>query len=61
MENVGIFYVHLEYVTAIWYILCSFRTSEVIWYILPRFGLLCQEKSGNPDSKPLSIVYNEAI
>jgi hypothetical protein len=21
----------------------------VIWYIFPRFGILCQEKSGNPD------------
>jgi hypothetical protein len=21
----------------------------IIWYILPRFGLLCPEKSGNPD------------
>jgi hypothetical protein len=21
----------------------------VIWYISPRFGILCQEKSGNPD------------
>jgi hypothetical protein len=20
-----------------------------IWYIFPRFGMLCQEKSGNPD------------
>jgi hypothetical protein len=22
----------------------------VIWYIFPSFGILCQEKSGNPDS-----------
>jgi hypothetical protein len=21
----------------------------VIWYIFPRFGILCQEKSGSPD------------
>jgi hypothetical protein len=27
---------------------CSFRNLEVIWYFLPRFGILCQEKSGNP-------------
>jgi hypothetical protein len=31
------------------YILWSFANFEVIWYILPRFGILCEEKSGNPD------------
>jgi hypothetical protein len=25
----------------------------VIWYILPRFGMLYQEKSGNPDRHPV--------
>jgi hypothetical protein len=46
MENVGIFYAHLEYITAIWYILWSFGNFVVILYV---FGILCQEKSGNPD------------
>jgi hypothetical protein len=39
MENDGIFYGHLEYFTVIWYIL---------WPYFPHFGMLCQEKSGNP-------------
>jgi hypothetical protein len=41
MENVGIFYGHLVYFTAIWYILWTFGIlcshliySEGIWYIL---------------------------
>jgi hypothetical protein len=42
------FYGYLEYFTVIWYILWSFINAVVIWYIFPRFGLLCQEKSGNP-------------
>jgi hypothetical protein len=58
----GIFYGHLEYFTVIWNILRSFGifyghlvyiwpfgNVVVIWYIIPRFGLLCQEKSGNPE------------
>jgi hypothetical protein len=46
----------LEYITAIWYILLPFGLPilwpfgnlEAIWYVFPRFGILCQEKSGNP-------------
>jgi hypothetical protein len=49
MEIVGIFSAHLEYNMANLYILWSFANFEVIWYILPRFGILCEEKSGNPD------------
>jgi hypothetical protein len=48
MVNFGILYAHLEYVMAIWYILWSFGNSVVIWYIFQRFGILYQEKSGNP-------------
>jgi hypothetical protein len=51
MENVGILYGNLEFVTAIWYILWSFGNFEAIWYIFPRFGILCKEKSGNPVSQ----------
>jgi hypothetical protein len=29
----------------------------VFWYIFPRFGILCHEKSGNPDTN-LSEVQN---
>jgi hypothetical protein len=28
--------------------LWPFGNLVVIWYIFPRFGILCQEKSGNP-------------
>jgi hypothetical protein len=41
MENVCTIYAHLEYIAAIWYILC--------FYAFPRFGILNQEKSGNPE------------
>jgi hypothetical protein len=48
---------HLEYITAIGYILWLFGNLLAIWYILPRFGILCQEKSGNPyDGEPLWLI-----
>jgi hypothetical protein len=48
MENVGIFYGHLEYFTDIWYILWQFGKLVAIWIIFPCFGIMCLEKSGNP-------------
>jgi hypothetical protein len=39
----------LEYFTVIWFILWPFGNVVVIWYIFVRFGILCQEQSGNPD------------
>jgi hypothetical protein len=38
----------------IWYILWTFGPNDLvikrqIWYISPRFGILCHDKSGNPD------------
>jgi hypothetical protein len=58
MEDVDLFYGHLVYFTAIWYILdilwlfwifCGhFGYFMVIWYIFPRFGMLYKEKSGKP-------------
>jgi hypothetical protein len=48
MENVGVFYCQLEYFTAIWYILWSFGNDLISWYLFHCFGILCQEKSGNP-------------
>jgi hypothetical protein len=33
----------------IWYILWQFGYVVAIWYIFPHFGILCQEKSGNPE------------
>jgi hypothetical protein len=49
MENDGIFYAHMEYITAIWDTLWPFGNFVVIWYNSPRFGIFSQEKSGNPD------------
>jgi hypothetical protein len=49
MENIGIFYDHLVYFTAIGNILWHLVYFVVIWYIFPRFGILDQETSGNPD------------
>jgi hypothetical protein len=42
MENVGIFYGHLEYFTAIFYNLRPFGNLTVSWHIIPRFGIVCQ-------------------
>jgi hypothetical protein len=41
-------YLYPVYFTAIRYILWTFYAFVVIWYIFPRFGMLHQEKSGNP-------------
>jgi hypothetical protein len=49
---------------SIWYILHLFGifygrlvTLGVTLYILPRFGILCQEKSGNPDQDASVKVF----
>jgi hypothetical protein len=49
-EDVGIFYYHLAYFTSIWYIL--WQLAIVYGYVVyfSRFGMLYQEKSGNPGS-----------
>jgi hypothetical protein len=49
MGKVGIFVVHLEHIMAFWYILWPFGNLVAIQYVFPRFGIFCQEKSGNPD------------
>jgi hypothetical protein len=49
MENVGIFYVHLVYITAIEIFYVNLVCFVVVWYIFPHFGMLYQEKSGSPD------------
>jgi hypothetical protein len=50
MENNGTFYFHLEYISAILYILGPLGNLMVSWYAFPLFGILYQEKSGNPGS-----------
>jgi hypothetical protein len=64
MEDVGIFYVHLEYFVACGILCCHLVYFVAIWYILwpfsifyfylvhfSRFGMLYQEKSGNPSNE----------
>jgi hypothetical protein len=49
MDDVGIFYAHLVNIPAIWHILWPFGIFLVyFWYIFTRFGMLYQEKAGNP-------------
>jgi hypothetical protein len=48
MENVALYSGHFEYFMTIGYIYWAFGNFVVIWYIFPRFGILYQEKSGNP-------------
>jgi hypothetical protein len=52
MENVGIFYGHLEQFTAIYLVYFrSFGNVVIVWYIFHHFGILCREKSGNPGTR----------
>jgi hypothetical protein len=51
MENFSIFYDHLEYFTAIWYILWTFGIVYVHLVYFPVLVFLVQEKSGNPGSQ----------
>jgi hypothetical protein len=44
----------MVYFMVIWNILWLFGNVLVIWYIFPRLGILCLEKSGNPGAKPSS-------
>jgi hypothetical protein len=48
MEDVGIFYEHLVHFTAFWYILWTFGILCGNLVYLSLFGILYQEKSGNP-------------
>jgi hypothetical protein len=52
IENVGVFYGHLQYFTAIWNLLWPLGNVGVVWYVFASFGTLCQEKSGNPAGFP---------
>jgi hypothetical protein len=55
MKDVGTFYDHLVYFTAIWYMLWPFGTIYghlvhflVIWYIFPFWYVVLRKKSGKP-------------
>jgi hypothetical protein len=49
MEDVGIFYGHLVHFTVFCYILWTFGIVRGNLVYFSRFGILYQEKSGNPD------------
>jgi hypothetical protein len=61
MDNAGIFYGRLEHFKVIWYILWPFGNVVVIWYIFPRLGILCQEKSGNPALGALYVLASNSV
>jgi hypothetical protein len=48
MKDAGKFNGHLVYFTSISYILWTFGIFVVIFVYFSSFGMLCQEKSGNP-------------
>jgi hypothetical protein len=48
MENLSIFYDYLDFFRDIKIFNGHLVYFVVIWYIFPRFGILDQEKSGNP-------------
>jgi hypothetical protein len=52
MENVGTYNV-----MSIWYILLPFGIFVAIWNIFPRFGILCQVKSGHPACVACSFKF----
>jgi hypothetical protein len=52
MEDVGIFFGHLVHFTVFCYVLWIFGKVRRNLVYCPRFGILYQEKSGNPASGP---------
>jgi hypothetical protein len=60
IENVGIF-MPLCNILRPFGIFCHFGSFMVIWYIFPLFGILCQEKSGNPAVAQPKIGSNDTI
>jgi hypothetical protein len=61
MENVCTICGHLEYFTTVCNTLQPFSNVVVIWYIFPCFGILCQEKSGNPEFVRLEVHRMENV
>jgi hypothetical protein len=61
MENVRIFYGQWEYFMAVWKTLRAYGNVVTIRHIFHRFGILCQEKSGNPASQSLKFFYQSLL
>jgi hypothetical protein len=56
MEKVGVFFIHLKYITAIWYILWPFGNLVAIWYIFPPFWYIVSRKIWQPRNGPNKTV-----
>jgi hypothetical protein len=52
METVGLFYGHLVFLGLLGIFYGILVYFMVIWYMVPRFGMLYEGKSGNPDATP---------
>jgi hypothetical protein len=52
LENVDIFYGHLEYLRTFGIFYEHLVHFVFIWYIFSGFGIMYQEKSGNPGPLP---------
>jgi hypothetical protein len=61
MENLGIFYDHVVYFMAIGSISGHLVYFAVIWYTFPNFGILDQEKSGNPGHSAKTNVQLKTV
>jgi hypothetical protein len=61
MKNIGIMYGHLEYCKTIWYILREFGICRGHLVCISSFGMLCQEKFGNPGSDPLNQTLDKVL
>jgi hypothetical protein len=61
MKGVGIFNGHLVLFYGHFGIFCDHLVYFMtIWYIFPRFGMLCREKSGNPDLNANETLFQMA-
>jgi hypothetical protein len=56
MEDVGVFYGHLVHFTVFCYILWTLGIVRGNLVHFSRFGILHQEKSGNPDGTALALI-----
>jgi hypothetical protein len=56
MEDVGIFYGHLVHFMVFCYILWKFGIVRGNLVYISSFGILYQEKSGNPDPQSVRIA-----
>jgi hypothetical protein len=59
VENVGIFYNHLEYFTAIWYNLWPFGIVCAHFEYFSQFGMIGPKKSGNTDFHPTNRMNTQ--